>query len=83
MKEKMVHVFHNKMSKKDIVFSTMEENIGIYPLAIDHEKIIGITDDDWMPLSVLMNENANISNPEVFKELTDNSNPILVKYYFK
>ena len=71
------------MSKKDIVFSTMEENIGIYPLAIDHEKIIGITDDDWMPLSVLMNENANISNPEVFKELTDNSNPILVKYYFK
>ena len=84
MKEKMVHVFHNKMSKKDIVFSTMEENIGIYPLAIDHEKIIGITDDDWMPLSVLMNaKNANISNPEVLKELTDNSNPILVKYYFK
>ena len=84
MQEKMVHVFHNKMSKKDIVFSTMEENIGIYPLAIDHEKIIGITDDDWMPLSVLMNaKNANISNPEVLKELTDNSNPILVKYYFK
>ena len=48
--------FITKMSKKDIVFSTMEENIGIYPLAIDHEKIIGITDDDWMPLSVLMNE---------------------------
>ena len=28
-------------------------------------------------------KNANISNPEVLKELTDNSNPILVKYYFK
>lgn len=62
----------------------MEENIGIYPLAIDHEKIIGITDDDWMPLSVLMNaKNANISNPEVLKELTDNSNHIPVKYILK
>lgn len=84
MKEKMVHVFQDKMSKKDIVFSTMEENIGIFPLSIDNEKIIGITDDDWMPLSSLMNaKNANISNQEILKELTDNSNPILVKYYFK
>ena len=46
MREKMVHVFHNKMSKRDIVFSTMEGNIGIFPLSIDNEKIIGITDDD-------------------------------------
>ena len=84
MKEKMVHVFQDKMSKKDIVFSTMEENIGIFPLSIDNEKIIGITDDDWMPLSSLMNaKNANISNQEILKELTDNSNPIIVKYYFK
>ena len=72
------------VEEKDIVFSTMEENIGIFPLSIDNEKIIGITDDDWMPLSSLMNaKNANISNQEILKELTDNSNPILVKYYFK
>ena len=37
-----------------------------------------------MTLSSLMNaKNANISNQEILKELTDNSNPILVKYYFK
>ena len=84
MREKMVHVFHNKMSKRDIVFSTMEGNIGIFPLSIDNEKIIGITDDDWMPLSSLINvKNVNISNQEILKELTDNSNPILIKYYFK
>ena len=80
----MVHVFHNKMSKRDIVFSTMEGNIGIFPLSIDNEKIIGITDDDWMPLSSLINvKNVNISNQGILKELTDNSNPILIKYYFK
>ena len=84
MREKMVHVFHNKMSKRDIVFSTMEGNIGMFPLSIDNEKIIGITDDDWMPLSSLINvKNVNISNQEILKELTDNSNPILIKYYFK
>lgn len=48
------------------------------------KKIIGITDDDWMPLSSLINvKNVNISNQEILKELTDNSNPILIKYYFK
>ena len=51
---------------------------------VDNEKIIGITDDDWMPLSSLINvKNVNISNQEILKELTDNSNPILIKYYFK
>lgn len=84
MKDKMINIFYNKESKKEIVFSTMEDNIGIQPLMIDNEKIIGITDEDWVPLSpFILSKSSNIINQEAIANMTDDSNPILVKYIFK
>ena len=84
MKERMINIFYNKESKEKIIFSNTKEGIGIFPIIIDNEKIIGITNEDWVPLSSLTKaKNASIINQEILKNITDNSNPILIKYIFK
>ena len=84
MKNKMLHVFYNKATKETTVFSTTKEKIGIYPFYMDNEKIIGMTDEDLMPIASLIDaKSACITNPEALTDRTENSNPVLVKYYFK
>lgn len=51
---------------------------------MDNEKIIGMTDEDLMPIASLIDaKNACITNPKALTDRTENSNPVLVKYYFK
>lgn len=84
MKNKMLHVFYNKATKETTVFSTTKEKIGIYPFCMDNEKIIGMTDEDLMPIASLIDaKSACITNPKALTDRTENSNPVLVKYYFK
>ena len=84
MKNKMLHVFYNKATKETTVFSTTKEKIGIYPFCMDNEKIIGMTDEDLMPIASLIDaKSACITNPKALTDRTENSKPVLVKYYFK
>lgn len=83
-KEKMINIFYDKTSKRKIVFPNGKEKIGIFPISIDNEKIIGIIDDDWMPLSFLENAmKINLINEFSIKNLPEDLNPILIKYIFK
>ena len=51
---------------------------------MDNNKIIGITDETLVPLEPLENtQNIEIIKKEIIYTLTDYSNPILIKYFFK
>lgn len=84
MKNKILNILYDKPTKRKIVFSKSKKDIGLYPLYMDNNKIIGITDETLAPLQSLANtQNIEIINKDIINILTDNSNPILVKYIFK
>ena len=83
-KENMINIFYNKISNRKTILSNTKENVGIFPMFMDDEKIIGITDNNWMTLSSIANaQKANVINQDITKNLTDDSNPVLIKYIFK
>ena len=84
MKNKILNILYDKTTKRKVVFSKSKEDIGLYPLYMDNNKIIGITDETLVPLEPLENtQNIEIINKDIINILTDNSNPILIKYIFK
>lgn len=84
MKEKIVNNFYNKETKKKIVFTKSQDGIGIYPYYMDNEKIIGITYENLVPISSFQKaKDVNIINQEIISALTEDSNPVLIKYFFK
>ena len=84
MKNKILNILYDKPTKRKIVFSKSKKDIGLYPLYMDNNKIIGITDETLAPLQSLENiQNIEIINKDIINNLTDNSNPILIKYLFK
>lgn len=84
MKNKILNILYDKTTKRKVVFSKSKEDIGLYPLYMDNNKIIGITDETLVPLEPLENtQNIEIIKKEIIYTLTDYSNPILIKYIFK
>lgn len=84
MKEKIINNFYDKKTKKKIVFSKNQEGIGIYPYYMDNEKIIGITYETLVPISSFQKaKEVNIINQGIISTLTEDSNPVLIKYIFK
>ena len=84
MKNKILNILYDKTTKRKVVFSKSKEDIGLYPLYMDNNKIIGITDETLVPLEPLENtQNIEIIKKEIIYTLTDYSNPILIKYFFK
>lgn len=84
MKNNFLNIFYNKTTKEKIIFSKSEEGIGIYPFFMDNDKIIGITYETLVPiLPFEKTKGINIINQEIFKTLTEDSNPVLIKYIFK
>ena len=84
MKNKIVSIFYNKKSKDKFIFSETKEGISIYPFYFDNEKIIGIAYESLTPVSSFKKASSvKIINKELLTTLTDDSNPVLIKYIFK
>lgn len=84
---KRINIFHDKTNLKNYVFERTIENAGIAPLYWHEDYMIGcytadiidaIDIDDFIPDAILDEKNIAIK-----KRLTENDNPILIKYYFK
>lgn len=83
-KNKKIHIFHDQKNQKNYIFDKTSENATFHPLSWQDDFVIGYYADEWghiddtLPDAIL--DSLNIS---IKKSLKDDSNPVLIKYYFK
>jgi hypothetical protein len=79
--EESVNVFYSKKQGKQLVFNTFKEGLHFLPLYWTEDYVIGLgsaNEKTAVNKSILNAENA-----KKFSSLNEESNPCLVKYYFR
>jgi hypothetical protein len=81
--EKVLHVFYNKRTKRSMVFDTFVEGLGFLPVYWCNDYVIG-TQNSVLSINQLINEDLlNDAGKQRLREIKEDDNPCLIKYYFK
>lgn len=83
-KGKHINIFHNKVENKNFVFSKTAENATFHPLFWHENYVIGYFSDEWGDIDdTIPNMILDRQAIKIKEELSEDDNPILIKYYFK
>jgi|AGTN01.2.fsa_nt_gi hypothetical protein len=83
-KNKLLNIFHHKLSEKTYVFDQTLEKAKLYPLYWSDNYMIGFMPEIVSDFNEIIPDNIlNEENIQIKKKLSEYDNPVLVKYHFK
>lgn len=78
------HIFYDKKTKSSRLFGKTKEDISLNPYSMDQEMMIGIENFNSETYKQIIEANIlDKKNQEQLSLITEDSNPIVVKYLFK